>query len=67
MQRRKFIQPSSLTAFGMGVFGSLLSNNKKVNKIINQLTQPVIVVFFLAFIAISRKNPILPKQTVSTV
>lgn len=29
MQRRKFIQQSSLTVIGMGVFGSLLSNNKK--------------------------------------
>jgi N-carbamoyl-L-amino-acid hydrolase len=29
MQRRNFIQQSSLTAIGMGVFGSLLSNTKK--------------------------------------
>ncbi len=29
MQRRTFIQQSSLTVIGMGVFGSLLSNNKK--------------------------------------
>ncbi|OSZ81446.1 Zn-dependent hydrolase [Chitinophagaceae bacterium IBVUCB2] len=29
MQRRNFIQQSSLTVIGMGVFGSLLSNNKK--------------------------------------
>jgi N-carbamoyl-L-amino-acid hydrolase len=29
MQRRNFIQQSSLTVIGLGVFGSLLSNNKK--------------------------------------
>jgi N-carbamoyl-L-amino-acid hydrolase len=29
MQRRNFIQQSSLTVIGMGVFGSLLSNTKK--------------------------------------
>ena len=29
MQRRNFIKQSSLTVIGMGVFGSLLSNNKK--------------------------------------
>ncbi len=29
MQRRIFIKKTSLTAIGMGVFGSLLSNNKK--------------------------------------
>ncbi len=29
MQRRSFIKQSSLTVIGMGVFGSLLSNNKK--------------------------------------
>ena len=29
MQRRTFIKKSSLTVIGMGVFGSLLSNNKK--------------------------------------
>ena len=28
MQRRKFIKQSSLTAIGMGVFGSLIANNK---------------------------------------
>ena len=30
MQRRTFVKRSSLTIIGMGVFGSLLSNNKKV-------------------------------------
>ena len=29
MQRRTFVKKSSLTVIGMGVFGSLLSNNKK--------------------------------------
>ena len=29
MQRRKFIKQSSLTVIGLGMFGSLLSNNKK--------------------------------------
>ena len=29
MQRRNFIQQSSLTVIGLGVFGSLLSNNRK--------------------------------------
>jgi N-carbamoyl-L-amino-acid hydrolase len=29
MQRRTFVKRSSLTIIGMGVFGSLLSNNKK--------------------------------------
>src|SRR6187200_35029 len=29
MQRRTFFKRSSLTVIGMGVFGSLLSNNKK--------------------------------------
>jgi len=29
MQRRTFVKRSSLTVIGMGVFGSLLSNNKK--------------------------------------
>ena len=29
MQRRNFIKESSLTVIGLGVFGSLLSNNKK--------------------------------------
>ncbi len=29
MQRRNFIKKSSITVIGMGVFGSLLSNNKK--------------------------------------
>ena len=28
MQRRKFIKQSSLTAIGMGLFGSLIANNK---------------------------------------
>ena len=35
MQRRKFIQQSSLTVIGMGVFGSLLSNNKKAGAALN--------------------------------
>lgn len=30
MQRRKFIKQSSLTVIGLGMFGSLVSNNKKV-------------------------------------
>ena len=29
MQRRNFIKQSSFTLFGIGMFGSLLSNNKK--------------------------------------
>ena len=29
MQRRTFVKKSSLTLIGMGVFGSLLSNNKR--------------------------------------
>ncbi len=66
MQCRKFIQQSSLTAFGMGVFGSLLSNNKKVNQKIKQVTQSIIVIFFLTFITISWKNSSTDKQTIST-
>ena len=34
MQRRNFIQQSSLTIIGMGVFGSLLSNTKKARVIL---------------------------------
>ena len=34
MQRRNFIQQSSLTIIGMGVFGSLLSNTKKARAIL---------------------------------
>ena len=34
MQRRNFIQQSSLTIIGMGVFGSLLSNTKKARALL---------------------------------
>ncbi len=34
MQRRNFIKESSLTVIGMGVFGSLLSNNKKAGTVL---------------------------------
>jgi N-carbamoyl-L-amino-acid hydrolase len=35
MQRRKFIKKSSLTTIGMGVFGSLLSNNYKAGVVLS--------------------------------
>jgi N-carbamoyl-L-amino-acid hydrolase len=35
MQRRKFIQQSSLTVIGMGVFGSLHSNTKKAGTVLS--------------------------------
>jgi hypothetical protein len=34
MQRRNFIKQSSLTVAGMGVFSSLLSNNKKAGTVL---------------------------------
>jgi beta-ureidopropionase / N-carbamoyl-L-amino-acid hydrolase len=35
MQRRNFIKQSSLTVIGLGVFGSLLSNNKKAGAVLS--------------------------------
>ncbi len=35
MQRRNFIKQSSLTVIGMGVFGSLLSSNKKAGAVLS--------------------------------
>jgi len=35
MQRRNFIQQSSLTVIGLGVFGPLLSNNKKAGTVLS--------------------------------
>src|SRR4030095_1799834 len=35
MQRRTFVKKSSLTLMGMGVFGSLLSNNKKAGAVLS--------------------------------
>ena len=41
MHRRTFIKKSSLTAIGMGVFGTLLSNNKKAEAVLSVSSQRI--------------------------
>ncbi len=41
MQRRNFIKKSSLTIVGMGVFGSLLSNNRKAGAVLSVNSQRI--------------------------